>query len=129
VSLQIKAAPAASKLAKKWPCIARFLEVESTGWVTATFHRWDSWTRVSLSQAELATTYEEWAEFYEWRLKSTDDRYRHPGLEEWTDDMVYACRRCAAYARGEDPGEWVPSWKRHPNLAYVDEIDLEQGAA
>ena len=37
-------------------------------------------------------------------------------VEEWTDSMAYCCRRSAARARGEDPGEWVPQWKRRPDL-------------
>lgn len=55
-------------------------------------------------------------------------------LEEWTDEMAYGCRRCAAYARGEDPGEPVPLSVRRPDLyaakrARVAEIIAEVDAS
>jgi hypothetical protein len=31
--------------------------------------------------------------------------------------MAYSCWRCAAFARGEDPGVWVPMSERRPDLA------------
>jgi hypothetical protein len=117
MSLEINPVSNASILVEKWPHIARFLHVESTGWVNAEFHRWDSWTRVMVNPAEEAATYEEWAEFYEWRLESTGDSLQRRGLEQWTDDMAYCCRRAAAYARGEDPGEWLNSWQRRSDRA------------
>lgn len=59
-------------------------------------------------------------------------------VEEWTDDMAYCARRCAVYARGEDPGEWVPQWERRPDLAaakrarvakIIAELDAEREPA
>ena len=109
----------AHEVVNQWPRIARFLNVESTGWISARFHVWDFWT----TPAEQAATYEEWADFYAWRLKSTDDPLQRRGLERWTDDMVYVCRLCAAYARGEDPGEWIPSWQRRSSRAHSNTTD------
>jgi hypothetical protein len=117
------------EVVNRWPRIARFLNVEPTGWISARFHVWDFWTRETLSPAEQAATYEEWAEFYAWRLKTTGDPLERRRLEQWTDDMVYTCRRCAAYARSEDPGEWIPSWQRRPRLAHADEIGAGPGVA
>ena len=93
----------AREVVNQWPRIARFLNVESTGWISARFHVRDFWTREKLTPTEQAATYEEWADFYTWRLKAAGDPlYRHR-LERWTDDMVSACRLCAAYARGGLP--------------------------
>jgi hypothetical protein len=100
------------EVVNRWPRIRRFLNVESTGWISARFHVWDFWTRETLTPAEQAAAYEEWADFYAWRLEATEDPLERRRLERWTDDLVYVCRRCASYARGEDPGEWVPAWER-----------------
>jgi hypothetical protein len=58
-----------------------------------------------------------------------DRRKRHV-VAKWTDSMVYSCRRSAAWARGEDPGECVPQAQRRPDLyaesqAIVAEIIAE----
>ena len=128
MSVEINHAPGASILIEKFPRIARFLEVESNGWVAATFHWWDFWNRDRVRPAELAAAYEEWAEFYEWRLaERCDELATNPSLrrilERDTDDMTYCCRRAAAYARGEDPGEWVPLWERRSDLAAERRAD------
>lgn len=129
MSFGINPAPGAVIMAEKWPRIARFLEGEPTGWVVARFNVWDIWTRATLSPTEQAAAYEEWADFYLWRLESASDHLQRRGLEHWTDDMVYVCRRCAAYARGENPGEWVPSWQRRQAQAQASEVGTELGAA
>jgi hypothetical protein len=90
---------------KRWPRIARYLRAESPDWVDGDFHLWDWWVR---DPAERADGYEEWAEFYEWRLalqarELAGDAHGRRIVERWTDDMAYLCRRCAVYARGEDP--------------------------
>jgi hypothetical protein len=61
------------------------------------------------------------------------DRGKRNIVEKWTDDVAYCARRCAAYARGEDPGEWVPLWERRPDLdaisrEIVGEIIAERNA-
>lgn len=116
----------------RWPHIRRFLRVESAGWVDGAFHVWDWWVRDTV---ERAVGYEEWAGFYQFRLEQRAEElagdYRKRNLvERWTDDMVYLCRQCAAYARGEDPGEPVPLSVRRPDLeathrAIVAEIIAE----
>lgn len=45
------------------------------------------------------------------------DRVRRHLVAEWTDSMAYSCRRIAAFARGENPGAWVPLSTRRPDLA------------
>ena len=46
---------------------------------------------------------------------AADRTLRHLVME-WTDSMVYCCRRSAAYARGEHPGEWIAQHVRRPDL-------------
>jgi hypothetical protein len=46
--------------------------------------------------------------------------------------MAYSCRRSAAFARGENPGVWIPLSKRRPDLdaekqAIVAEIIANPG--
>jgi hypothetical protein len=111
------------ELSSRWPHIGQWLRLEPSGWVKDHYVRWYfAHEKVSLPSVEMAAAYLEWADFYEFRLaQRTDELAADPGLrglvEEWTDDMAYCCRRCAAHARGEDPGEWVPQWERRPELA------------
>lgn len=103
----------------RWPHITRFLHVES-GWVEDDFLTWCI-TRERLTPAERAAGNEEWADFYEWRLAQCADELagdlsRRRLVERWTDSMAYCCRRSAAWARGENPGEWVPQHVRRPEL-------------
>jgi hypothetical protein len=119
------------EVSKRWPHIRRFLRVEQSGWVEDEFY-W--WWRIEhmLSPAEQAAGNEEWADFYEFRLEQraeelAGDDHQRGLVEEWTDDMAYCLRRCAAYARGENPGEPVPLSVRRPDLyaakrARVDKI-------
>jgi hypothetical protein len=116
-SPEIISAAGASILVEKFPRIARFLHVQASGWVSARLAFWDLWEKSWLSPAEQSAAYEQWADFYQWHLgqragELAGDHLRRRELERWTDDMVYLSRRCAAYARGEDPGEWIPSWER-----------------
>jgi hypothetical protein len=74
-----------------------------------------------LGPGERVAAYEEWADFWEWRLAQrepelTSDRRKRHLVAKWTDSMIYSCRRSAAFARGEDPGEWVPQSQRRPDL-------------
>jgi hypothetical protein len=118
-------------LLNRWPHIARYLRVDETGRVDDRFHWWWS-AEKTLSPAEQAAGNEEWADFYEWRLEQraaelAGDRVKRHLVETWTDSVAYSCRRLAAWARGEDPGEWIPQSWRRPDLhveqvAIVDEI-------
>lgn len=103
-----------------WPHIQRFLQVESSSWVEDTFHQW-LWNQDTLSPAERAAANDEWADFFEWRLAQqaaelAGDRLKQYLVAKWTDSMAYCCRRSAAYARGEDPGDWIPQHLRSPDL-------------
>jgi hypothetical protein len=98
------------ELADRWPHIALFLRVEESGWISPSLPWFDS-CKSGWKPADQAAAYEEFADFYRWRL-AQQPREQAGKLLEWTDDMVYMCLRCAAEARGEDPGEWVPSWVR-----------------
>jgi hypothetical protein len=132
------------EVSNRWPHIKRWLRVEPSGWVEDDYLRWFfSNKRVSLPCVEVATAYEEWADFYEFRLEQradelADDDNKRGLVQEWTDDMAYCARRCAAYARGEDPGEPVPMWVRRPDLAaakqarvakIIAELDAEREPA
>jgi hypothetical protein len=119
----------------RWPRIRRFLRVDSTGGLDDDFPGWSSCVERKLSAADLAAAYEEWADFWEWRLAQREpemagDRRRRHLVAKWTDSMIYSCRRSAAWARGEDPGECVPQARRRPDLhaesqAIVAEIIAE----
>jgi hypothetical protein len=104
----------------RWPHIARYLQRRSSGWVDDDFRRWCD-IRERLGPAERAAANEEWADFFEWRSANRaeelpSDRTGRRLVEKWTDSMAYCCRRSAAWARGEDPGEWVPQHVRRPDL-------------
>jgi hypothetical protein len=128
---------AAEDIPTRWPYIGRFLRLDnSTGSVDDDHARF--W-RVEgrLAPAERAASYEEWADFYEWRLEwraseLATDRVKRHLVTEWTESMAYSCRRSAAFARGEDPGEWTPLSVRRPDLdaerrTIVAEIIAELG--
>src|SRR2546422_858938 len=101
-------------MAERWPLIVRCLDRSPTGWVSARLHDWDWRNWRKLSPAALAAAYEQWADFHQWRLAqraaelATNPSLHHI-LERDTDDLVYLFRRCAAQARGEDPGPWLNS--------------------
>jgi hypothetical protein len=107
----------------RWPHIQRYLRVDSAGRVEDNYLSWFFvHERVSVPCMEVAAGFEEWADFYEWQLEQRAEELAGDAsgrglLEEWTDSMAYCARRCAAYARGEDPGEAVPQWERRPDLA------------
>lgn len=108
-------------LTNRWPRIRNSLRVDPAGNVDSDFIGWSWYTGRRLSTAELATAYEEWADFYEWYLvHRTNQLADAPGLRrwmaQWTENMAYCCRRSAARARGEDPGQWIPQYERRPDL-------------
>lgn len=106
---------------QRWPHIGRFLRVDdSTGRIDDD-HVGFMHIEDRLPPAERAAAYEELADFYEWRLKEradelSTDRVKRHLVAEWTDSMAYSLRRCAAFARGEDPGAWAPLSARRPDL-------------
>lgn len=108
-------------IANRWPRIRRFLRPDnSTGWVDddhLSFTRGEE----RLTPTDRAAAYEEWADFYEWRLERqthelAHDRIRRHLVAEWTESMTYSCRRSAAFIRGENPGAWVSLSTRRPDL-------------
>jgi hypothetical protein len=122
-----------------WPHIRRFLRVDDvTGRVDGDFTGWTSCVELRLSPVEQAAAYEEWASFWEWHLTRREpelagDRVKRHLVATWTDSMTYSCRRSAAWARGEDPGECVPQVRRRPDLhaegkAILADIIAELGA-
>jgi hypothetical protein len=108
-------------ISNRWPHIERFLVVDdSAGRVDDDFLVF-SRLENRLAPDERAACYEEWADFYEWRLEQratelATDRVKRHLVAEWTDGMAYSCRRSAAFARGEHPGTWVPLSARRPDL-------------
>lgn len=124
------------EVSTRWPLIERYLRVKSSGQVEGDYLSWYLATgRVSLPSMEMAAAYEEWADFYEFRLEQradelAEDHHEHGLVTEWTADMAYCAQRCAAVARGADPGEPVPLSVRRPDLyeakrARVAEIIAE----
>lgn len=118
------------ELAKLFPRIARYLVIEPDGSIDLGLPNWE-WTNNRLSPAEQAAGYEEWADFFEWHLahrteELAGDRVRRRMVAQWTDDMAYGYRRCAAYARGEHPGPMIPSWERRPDLEAERRADQEE---
>jgi len=111
----------AEEISNRWPHIERFLRLDcSTSSAEDDYPRF-SRTEDRLDPAERAASYVEWADFYEWRLEQradelATDRVKRHLVAEWTESMAYSCRRSAAFARGENPGEWVPLPVRRPDL-------------
>ena len=109
------------EVSNRWPHIKRWLRVEPSGRVEDAFRSF-CWAEDTLNPADRAAANEEWADFWGFRLEQragelAGDDHKRGLVEEWTDSMVYLSRRCAAIARGEDPGPWVPQWERRPDLA------------
>ena len=108
-------------ISNRWPHIERFLRLDhSTSSVDDDYPRFCR-TEDQLDPTERAASYVEWADFYEWRLEQradelATDRVKRHLVAEWTESMAYSFRRSAAFARGEDPGEWVPLSVRRPDL-------------
>lgn len=120
--MSVRLTLAGSDLSDRWPHIRRALRVDPAGYIDDDFIGWSCGTSGTLTPAEQAAAYEEWADFYEYRLAQRADGLAHdPGLLRlmawWTDNMAYCCRRAAVRARGEDPGEWIPQYERWPDLA------------
>jgi hypothetical protein len=109
-------------VAQRWPHISRYLQVAQSGEIEDDYLSWHlANNRVNLPSVEAAAALTEWADFYEFQCarrtaELADDHHERRLVEEWTESMAYCCRRAAARARGEDPGEWVPQWKRRPDL-------------
>lgn len=128
-------------IANRWPNIERFLRVDdSTGHIEDNYATWSfANDRKTLPAAKKAEALEEWADFFEWRLSRrtaelATDRIKRHLVEQWTDSMAYSCRRSAAWARGDEPGRWVPQRERRPDLdaegwAILDEIRARPGTA
>jgi hypothetical protein len=127
--------------ANQWPHIARFLNKNDSGRVDYDFLSFCCAER-TLSPAERAASNEEWADYFEYRLTQradelAGDHVKRHLVETWTDSMVYLSRRCAAVARGEDPGPWIAQHLRRPDLQataraiaqeIVAELDAEDAA-
>jgi hypothetical protein len=109
-----------SRIVNQWPHIKQFLRINSSGRVEGDHYFW--WqVENTLTLAERAAANDEWADFYEWRLAQrvgelAGDRIQRHLVTKWTDSMAYCCRRLAAYARGDDPGDWVDQHERRPDL-------------
>ena len=73
--------PPDREISDRWPNIELFLRVnETTGRVDGDYLRWHfANERVSLPSTELAAAYEEWADFYEWRLVQRTDELARTG--------------------------------------------------
>lgn len=75
----------------RWPHIERFLRVnDSDGLVEDGFPRWSWHAEEGLNPAEQTAAYEEWADFWEWRLEQraaelVGDRVKRHLVETWTD--------------------------------------------
>jgi hypothetical protein len=113
---------------REWPRIGHALEAET--YLPYQMGLWHYWAE-QVSPAEVAAGYEEWADYFEYRLAdelATDPSRRYL-METWTDSMVYLCRRRAARARGEDPGEWVPQHKRRPDIVAPARVARDTGTA
>lgn len=120
------------ELAERWPLIGRWLRIKY-GELDFDYFGWSSYVeRCGVAGEVVAAMYEQQIAYYEWRLERrrpelAGDRLTWHLVEEWTDTMVYCCRRSAAFARGDDPGEWVVQSVRRPDLvaqscAITDEI-------
>lgn len=113
----------------RWPHIAPFLEEWGDGKMRYDYLSF--WYQESeLEPAEQAMANEEWADFFEFLLEQradelAGDRVKRHLVEEWTDSMVYGCRRAAVIARGGNPGPWVPLPERRPDLAATGRAIVE----
>ncbi len=117
-------------MSRRWPHIKRWLRVEPSGFVEDGFVWWWS-IEETLSLEERAAGNEEWADFFEFRLEQrrdnlAADEHLRGLVVEWTESMTYVLRRCAAVARGEDPGPWVAQWERRPDLAAAKRARVDQ---
>lgn len=85
-----------AEISNRWPHIERYLRVDpSTGSVDDDHPRF---ARVEdrLAPAERAASYEEWADFYEWRLADElpADRVGRHLAAEWTEhDLLLPAKR------------------------------------
>jgi hypothetical protein len=116
----------------RWPEISRYLRTNQTsGTVDYDYVSWHLDNEQSdRPVAELAVAHEQWADFFRWRLsEQAGDRVTRHIEETWTDDMVYACQRAAARARGEHPGGWVPQHERRPDLDAADRAIADEVVA
>jgi hypothetical protein len=118
--VSVRIAVSGGELSKRFPLIRRFLRVESSGWVESDFLGFFR-LEDTLSPADRAAANEQWADFYEWLLEQradelAGDRIKRHLVAKWTDSMAYCCRRSAAWARGENPGEWISQHIRRPDL-------------
>jgi hypothetical protein len=118
-----------AKLRRRWPLIARWVEVDPSGWVASGYMWWCAAKRDGLDGAELATCLEQWAHFYEWRRDGETAEHGWDYTREvWTDGICYVLRRSAAEARGQDPGPWVEQWERRPDIFQrADELRQRRG--
>jgi hypothetical protein len=113
---------------KRWPHIARFLSVaESVSVGYAMLNIGEE----KMSPAERAAAYEEWADYFEYRLAQrtgelAGNHVKRHLVDVWTDSMVYLYRRGAAYARGEEPGPSIPQHVRRPDLDANARAILEE---
>ncbi|ONI85938.1 hypothetical protein ALI144C_12605 [Actinosynnema sp. ALI-1.44] len=121
----------ARQMSKRWPNIRPWLRVNpTTEAIDDEFQQWFfTRGRAKLPSKEVAEGYDEWADFYEFRLAQraeelAADDHKRGLVEEWTEEIAYSARRCAAEARGEDPGEWVPQQQRRPDLHQAREARI-----
>jgi hypothetical protein len=72
--VSVRIAVPGPEISNRWPHIGRFPRVDSAGGADGEFHGWEWWVRDTLRPADrAAAAYEEWAEFYEWRLEQCPD--------------------------------------------------------
>ena len=115
----------------RWPRIQHALTVQDSGYVDCDYPSvvWHM-DQQGMRGVERAETWEELAEFYEWRLTTrAGEMAEAPSLrfllETWTDSMCYALRRSAAYERGDDSGPVVEQSQRRPDLfAHRSVVEL-----
>jgi hypothetical protein len=116
-----------AELAERWPLIGWWLRIDRSevdfdyfSWFCGVKHR-------GVQGEELAAAYEQQIAYYQWKLEQrVRDRLARHLVEKWTDSMTYCCRRSAAIARGDDPGEWVDQHVRRPDLAVEGEAIVDE---